>query len=379
MCYNVGNMRQFFQSTATLIGMIVGVGIFGVPYVVSQVGFGLGLFWILGVGLLVLGVHLFYGEVVALTPGRHRLPGYVGRYLGPHFKHIMATSEVVGYWGAQVAYIIVGGHFLALLFNGNGSFLFSTAIFVFVALVSLFGIRVLGRVELAMTVLLLLVIVLIVSFGAPYVSKPNLAGLNWPLWSLPFGVILFSLTGVSAIPEMFDIAGRARTRFMRAVALGSLVPVLITALFTWVVVGITGPETTEAALDGLKAFLPSGVMKLGILFGFLAVITSYMVLALYLKELFAYDYRVKEFPAWLVGVCVPFFLFLAGARDFIKVIDLTGGIFTAFVGVMIPLTAIAVMRKRMRLPRSNWRIILAGVIALIFAAIVLHKIGGLFL
>src|SRR3989338_7927286 len=104
-------MRVFLQSTATLIGMIVGVGIFGVPYVVAQVGFVPGLAWILGIGLLILAVHLLYGEVVTATSGRHRLPGYAERYLGRPFKHILAIAEVLGYWGASVAYIIVGGRF----------------------------------------------------------------------------------------------------------------------------------------------------------------------------------------------------------------------------------------------------------------------------
>ncbi len=371
-------MRAFLQSTATLIGMIVGVGIFGVPYVVAQVGFILGLAWILGVGLLVLAVHLFYAEVVAATPGKHRLPGYAGRYLGPHVKPIVAVAEVVSAWGAQIAYIIVGGYFLSLLFNGQGSFLFSTALFVFVALVALFGVRVLGKFELWMTGLLLAVMVLIIGYGASSVRVENLATMNLGLWSMPFGVILFALTGASAIPEVFDLAQHRRRLFMQAVAWGSLVPVVVTAAFAWMVVGTTGASTTEAALDGLQFFLSPWVMKLGILFGFLAVITSYMVLALYMKELFAYDYRVKEFPAWLVGVCVPFLLFLAGARDFIAVIDLTGGIFTAFVGVVIPLAAIVVLRRHRHFSKWNWRIILAGAIALIFTAIVLGRIGELF-
>lgn len=371
-------MRPFLQPTATLTGMIIGVGIFGVPYVVAQVGFILGLAWILGVGFLVLAVHLFYAEVVAATPGKHRLPGYVGRYLGSRFKPVIAVAEVVSAWGAQVAYIIVGGYFLSLLFNGQGSFLWSTALFSFVALVALFGVRVLGRFELWMTGLLLAVVILIVVYGAPFVRVENLATMNLARWGMPFGVILFALTGASAIPEMFDLAQHRRRLFMHAVALGTLVPVVVTIAFAWMVVGITGVSTTEAALDGLQFFLSPWVMKLGILFGFLAVITSYMVLALYLKELFAYDYRVKEFPAWLVGVGVPFLLFLAGARDFIMVIDLTGGIFTAFVGVMIPLSAIVVLRRHRQLRRLSWQILLAGAIAAVFTAIVLYKIFGLF-
>ena len=64
--------KNFCGATATLIGTIVGVGIFGVPYVVAKSGFLLGLLFLFGLGGVALLLHLFYGEIVLRTPGGSR-------------------------------------------------------------------------------------------------------------------------------------------------------------------------------------------------------------------------------------------------------------------------------------------------------------------
>lgn len=341
-------MRQLLQSTAALIGMIVGVGIFAVPYVVAHAGFALGMGAIAGLGLVVLVIHLLYGDVVRATPGRHRLPGYANAHIGPNLKHIAATVEVLGFWGAQIAYLIVGGKFLSLFIGGDNDLLFSTAIFAFVGIITFFGIKILGKVELWMTILLIAVVGVVISAGAPYINPDylmiKLAGFQ-PA-AVSFGVILFALTGASAIPEMFDIVRGKKKELTGSIVLGTIIPIVITLFFALVVVGITGPVTTADALSGLAEILPQWVMLAGALFGFLAVATSYLVLALYLKELFAYDYKLKHVFAWFAGVGVPFVLLLAGARNLIQIIDLTGGIFTALEGLIIVLVAIALYRRR---------------------------------
>ena len=65
-----------------LVGMIIGVGIFGVPYVLSRAGLVPGIFYFIVLGAAIILVHLFYGEAVLRTNGRHRLVGYAEKYLG---------------------------------------------------------------------------------------------------------------------------------------------------------------------------------------------------------------------------------------------------------------------------------------------------------
>ena len=317
-------MRQFLHGTIILMGMIIGVGLFAVPYVSARAGFGIGLFWIVLLGAVSLLINLYFGEVVAGTPGKHRLVGYADRYLGHSAKKIVTISQTLSFWGAQVAYMLVGGTFLKILFqggNGSSSFFYTILLFGFVATITFLGLRIFDRVEFWMTWLLLAIIAVILVLGVPHIEASNLigAGTGAGLF-FPYGIILFALSGAAAIPEMWDMVNKKGTfLFFRkkekrslfvmrgSIIVGTIVPVIITLLFALVVVGISGTATTEEAFEGLRSTLGSNIIWLGALFGFFAVVTSYLVVALYLKETFAYDFRVKAIPAWIFAVWVPFF------------------------------------------------------------------------
>ena len=173
-----------------MIGMIVGVGIFAVPYVSAQAGFLVGLFWIVLLGLVSLCINLLFGELVAGTPGKHRLAGYAQRYLGRPTKSIVTISQTIAFWGAQLAYLIVGGTFLRILLNGydGGSATgYSMWIFAFVAIVTFFGLRIFGKIEFYLTWALIAVIGFIFFIGAPHIIPQNFVGGDIAKIFLPYG------------------------------------------------------------------------------------------------------------------------------------------------------------------------------------------------
>ena len=197
-------MKRFLHAVATLSGLIIGVGIFGVPFVAAQVGFKTALFWIVLVGLLVMAVHLFYGEVVAATPGKHRLPGYVGPILGAHAKQIVLITDLVRFWGLQLAYLIVGGTFLSLLLTpyfGGDAFLYSLILFAVVALSTFFGLRMVDRIEFFLTWLLLGAILLIIGRAVPYIQIENLLRAGEGGFFIPYGIMIVALSVAPAPPE----------------------------------------------------------------------------------------------------------------------------------------------------------------------------------
>lgn len=367
-------MRGFFNATATLIGAIIGAGIFGVPFVAARSGFAVVALWMAALTILVIIMHLFYAEVVIATPGKHRLPGYVDRYLGHPWKHLVAIASIFGSWGAQLAYIILGGQFLSLLINEQSAFLLSVLFFIAVFMSTFFGLWFIGRMEFFMTALLLLVVGLIIAVGFPSIQLANLSNYNMAEIVSPYGVILFSLLGALAIPEMYDLVKRDKRALKRSVVVGTVVAAIITFLFVLVVVGITGQDTTESALLGLQDKLNPFVLFLGIVFGFLAISTSYLVSGIYLTELFRYDYRLKHFPALIMGAGIPFLLFLASSRSFTRVIDVSGGIFGAFEAMVILLSAVVVFRRRQHLNLFNPKILVAVLAGFIFFIIMANKI-----
>src|SRR3990167_1848687 len=84
--------HRLWIAITSLIGTIIGAGILGLPYVISQVGLFYGAILIVLLGLAFLGINLFLGEIVLRTNGKHQLTGYAEKYLGPKGKKIMAFS-----------------------------------------------------------------------------------------------------------------------------------------------------------------------------------------------------------------------------------------------------------------------------------------------
>ena len=321
--------RKFFAATATLIGTIIGVGIFGVPYVVSKSGFLLGLFFLFGLGGIALLFHLLYGEIVLRTPGKHRYVGYAEIYLGQWGKRLIAFTSIFIFYGALLAYLIVGGKFLQTIF-GNSEILWSLIFFTICSLAILLGLRVVAKMEILMSIFLIAVIVLIFIKGLPVIKLDNLSTLDWQYFFLPYGIILWSLTGASAIPEMKEIlvpSANSNTKchlLKKAIIWGTILPLLLSGIFILTIVGATGDQTSPEAIQGLIKVLENHTIIWGAVFGLLAVVTSFLVIGISLKKTFWYDYRINKYLSWALTCFIPLIAYLCYLRDFIAVIGFLG-------------------------------------------------------
>lgn len=331
-------MKNFLYAIATLIGTIIGVGLFGIPYVVARSGFLIGLGWLIIIGAVALIIHLAYGEIILRTKGKHRRIGYVDRYLGKRETEISALIILLARFGALLAYIIVAGQFLFILFDGIldiNPFAWSVIFFIFGSLLIFFGLKVVAKVEIIMTVFLILIVGILLGKGLGSINPENLVTLNISSFFLPYGVIFFSLGGLTAIPEMRGMLRGREKLLKKSIILGTLVPIIIFILFTFLIVGVTGIETSEEAITGLGIALKNGAVNFGAFFGLLAVATSFLVLGLNLKETFLYDYKLSHKFSWALSCFIPFILFLIGLRNFIEVIGFVGAIFGGLEGIIL--------------------------------------------
>lgn len=329
---------RFLTSIAMLVGMIVGVGIFGVPYVLSRAGFAPGIFYFVVLGAAVIFVHLFYGETILRTNGRHRLVGYAEKYLGMRGRRVAAITEIFGMYGAIIAYIIVGGQFLFSLVKIGDVFVYQIFVFLLVAIFVLLGLRLLSKIEFFLTAALLIAVVAILFFAAPVAMSESFFSLDAKNIFLPYGVILFSLGGSAAIPEIKEVLRGNLKKMKKVLISGSLVAILITAAFGFLMWGVSGSGTSEETLFGLQGILSQPILTLGAAFGFLCVITSFLVMGINLKEIFQYDYNLKNnILSWALAVFAPFFIFLFGTREFIEIISITGALFGGANGIIIVL------------------------------------------
>ena len=367
--------KNFYSAIATLIGTIVGVGIFGIPYVVAKSGFLPGLLFLFVLGGAVLLLHLFYGEIVLRTPGKHRFVGYAQRYLGQWGKKLTTFTSVFTIYGALLAYTIVGGKFLATIF-GHSDFIWSLLFFAICSLAVFFGLRVITKMEILMSLFLILVIVLIFIKGWPVIKLNNLATLNWPYFFLPYGVILWAAGGWAAIPEMKEIFKRNSRLFKKAIIWGTLLPIFLYGLFVLTVVGVTGSQTSPEAISGLVQVLENRTIILGAIFGLLAVATSFLVLGLCLKKIFWYDYKINKHLAWALTCSVPLIAYLLHLRDFIAVIGFLGAALVGLEGILLVLIYQRAKKLGQRQPEYSLKLppIIGYGLILIFALGIIYQI-----
>lgn len=370
--------HSFLYAMSTLIGMIVGVGIFGIPYAVAQTGLAIGFFYLAGLGMVVVILHLFYGEIILRTEAPHRLVGYAELYLGRQAKILATLTIFIEYYGALLAYIIVGGQFLYVIFGrwlDGSEFWGAMVFFIFGAAAILAGLRAVAKSEFFMTGLLLLTVGILITRGFPLIDVKNFIASDMSKFFLPYGVIFFSLIGASAIPEMRQILRGEEKKLRPAILLGTIAPVVIYFLFALTIVGISGPRTSREAILGLAPYVGSWVVNLGAFFGVLAAFTSFICLGLSLKRVFQYDWRVKEFWAFALACFIPLLAYVLGLKDFIFIIGFVGAVAVGFDGILTVLIYFKAKKRGDRKPEYSLppSLILGFLLILIFGLGIIYQ------
>ncbi|MFA6171768.1 MAG: aromatic amino acid transport family protein [Patescibacteria group bacterium] len=371
--------KRYWFALAALIGYIIGVGMFGLPFLFMRAGLWPCLILIAVIGTVQYYIHLIYASVIADTPGYHRTPGYAKIYLGEKGKHFAFFASMIGNYGAVLAYIIVGGIFAHELFNPifGGSLLFyTTALYVFMAGVVLFGIKAIARFELIFTLALLVIIVIITKIGAGYVDFTNYNPIDWKYALLPYGAILFAFDGGGAIPIVAEIVKKDKKQLKSAVAWGTFISIAMITFFALVVAGITGKATTPDGLVGLWNILDGKIIQISLVFGLLVIATSFFGVAQCIKEIFTWDYKVRPGLAFIFAVVLPYLLFLAGLNNFINVISFAGAISGGLTGISLILIFRKMEKKEKRTSFFKHKpgLIFLSLVFILFAAGILYEV-----
>lgn len=338
----------YWRSVAVMVGGIVGVGVFGLPFVFAQSGYATGLAFLAALGLAMLVLNLMYGEIVLQTPGRHRIGGYVAEYLGEGWGRVATLSVVATVSGAMLAFMIVGGGFLHGLLSpmlGGGVEPYAFAMAALVAVASSRGLKLASRIEALVVASLLFLFVLLALAALPHASPGRLlTGAGWSF--APYGAVLFSLSGIGIVAEMRDVLARQERLLPKAVVAGLAIVLALYALFTASVVAALGEGTTPVALDGLVGLLGRPFFALTSALGTLTVFSIFLTNAVQLQNLLCVDAGASRRVAWTLSCLAAPALYLMGARDFIAVIGFVGAVFGGIIGLFILATYEAMRRSR---------------------------------
>jgi len=341
---------------ASLIGTIIGAGVFAIPYVMAKSGVILCLFYFLILGLVALFLHLFFGEIVLRTKQKHRLIGYAEKYLGKRAKVLVSFSTILGTVGALLAYIILAGNFLKIIFPTSLSpFQLSLILWAVLSLFVFLGMKLIAQAQLLMNICLLGAVLLIFFYGFPKINVENLVLANPRYILLPYGVILFSLVGWNAVPEVEKILIRKKN-LKKVIFWAIAISLSFYFLFGLFVSGLSGENTSQDAFGGLIPILGEKIMILGGIFGLFAISTSFLILANYLKNTLVFDYHLPYFLAFILAIFSPLCLFLIGIREFIGVVAFIGTFMSLVDGLIITLVYKKAKKKGDRTPEYNLKI-----------------------
>jgi len=338
---------------ATLSGTIIGVGVFSIPYVVSQVGFLLGIFYLLILTGVTLTLHLMYGEIILRSKEICRLPGYAKQYLGETGKNFASVSNFISLPFALICYIIAGGEFLSTVLP-YPFIICSFLLWIVMSLGIFLGTTPISKIEFFMLVLMLTIIGTIFFISLPQINFKNFVGLYPEKFFLPYGVILFALAGTNAIPTLRHILEGRERDFKKAIIIGTLVPAFFYIIFSFAVVGVSGNQTSEEAISGLAGRLGDNIIYLGVVLGLIAISTSFLTLGIYLRDVFILDFKIKKILATALVIIIPLIGVILSKEYLILLMGFIGVVLGAFEDVVLLLISRKAETEGNRIP--EWRI-----------------------
>lgn len=346
-----GTSKALIRGSLAMLGTVVGAGTFGLPYAMKTMGVFAGsvTYWV--IALAILATHLLYAEVILKDAAmrQRRLPGHVRSILGEWPGYLAFISHPLNTVGACLAYLILGGEFLAVLARAVGLphvvlgwqiiFWAGGAVTVFL------GLKILSRVEAWMTWGLIVLLLLSVGFFFSRSDSGLFFGAQWGAIFAPLGILVFALSAFNVIPEVIEICGRDRKRVRRAVAMGSIGAAVLMWLFGVFGYVAIGPGLTTDPSDLAQAF-PAAFFWLLPAVGFFAVATSFVTIMQDLKAMLQLDLRIPKVIAWATALGAPLLFLLATDRNFIETVGFVGSIFGAINGILIASMAYTVTKYR---------------------------------
>ncbi|MBD3244900.1 MAG: hypothetical protein GF335_02815 [Candidatus Moranbacteria bacterium] len=319
--------KSFFYAVATLIGTVVGAGIFALPYAINALGLipSILLLFFLTVTTILNSLALL--EVILRTPGNNFFCQLAKIYLGNKGKLFELVVLIFSNLGAVLAYFVIAGSFLNSLFPAYFNRVEVLYLFIFAVIGSIFiwrGFDDLGLAEIIMFFGLMFIIAILTVSGVSKINFDNFSPPGSINFFAAFGIFLFALDGRAAIFILKNILTRNRKSIVASVILSYVIVLAIYLIFSLVIIGVLGDAVQEEGIIGIGSEFGFFVEKLVIFFGIMGIFSSYIVVGSNVKSTLLKDFKVPHILAWLIVWLLPFSAYVFGIKSFTALISLLG-------------------------------------------------------
>jgi hypothetical protein len=205
--------------------------------------------------------------------------------------------------------------------------------------------KLISEAEFAMTTVLVVIMITIIFKGLKLIDPGNYMAINFGNILLPYGPIFFAVGGSSVIPEVCKLLADQPKKIKSAIAWGTFGSAALMLAFVFVVVGITGANTSPDSLTGLAAALGDGMVNLLLIFGLLVVATSMIAIAQASREIFWWDFGIDKNIAWALTCFLPFWLYSIGVQNLTKTVSLTGAVSGGILGIVTIVLLLKIKKK----------------------------------
>ena len=333
--------KDYIYPIAVFSGGMIGVGFLSLPYIAMKAGIWLMLGYFIVLTTLIVIINSIFCKISLKTPDFKRFPGFVGHYLGKWAQLFTMITVIMGTLGVLLAYLLIGGQFLTSVFQplfSGSQFTYVFIYFIIVSVIVYFDIKIISKVEFWVIVLLFISVflVFVVSFSHIKLSNIFIAGQgDLANFFLPYGPLLFALWGCGLIPEIEEMLVGSKKHLNKIITISTVTISIFYFLFILLILGITGSQTDETGLTGLKNFLGNELVAICLFVGALATITAFITQGIVFKKTLVFDFKIKHWQAFVVTCFVPMILFLLGFKSFIPILSIVGGVLLGVNGILI--------------------------------------------
>ncbi|MBM3255986.1 MAG: hypothetical protein FJZ04_00750 [Candidatus Moranbacteria bacterium] len=341
----------FLEAFATIVGTVIGLGIFAIPFAAKGAGVAPTVALIVFVAAMSALVSFLFAEIVIFDKREECIVSYARRYLGSWMGWAEAVSVIFGYTGTILAYVLAVAIFSKELIPFNGTYFWPIILFYsgVSGLILLFRKpKNLGNLEIALAGLMCAAFLFISWKSVPY-WKP--LENDWSKLAVPYGVVWFSMTGGSAIPLAVRILARKGREVFSVISLAYLFIAFITIAFFVAALKIGGDGIGPDPFVAMGEKMGRWVLYAGTLIGILAVVTSHWTLAAYFKNILNEDLGINPIFSWFLVVFLPIILITLGISNFVSVVGLVGLVAGTFDALLLMAIYKRVFRRKNALPR----------------------------
>lgn len=355
--------------TGVVLATTIGAGMFALPYIFRESGWAIGAFYLLILSGLVAVAHYFYWRILEKTAGEKRLLKLSSNILGKTGFGVGFIAVIGGLFLVLVVYLLLGGQFLRLIFPLL-DFKLSLVIFWFLnSFFLVFKERRIAKLEFGAAILMTFFILLTFSSASLENVFRNFLVVNWKNLFLPFGAVLFSLTAWTIVGPVYDLGKNIINDTKKIFIVFGGGAFLASFFYFLFVIGVFGSVEiiTPDTISGLANWPSWKTTLLGLL-GSFAIWTSYIPIGLEIRNSLEKDLNWPKTIGLGLVLFLPISLMFFGIDNFLKAIELTGGLFLSIQYLLIFL----ISRKILELNLSQK--IFLDILTLVFALVAVYEI-----